>query len=150
MCRIHDSTTVYEVWGGVQNSWLNYSVCRFKVKVTIKGHWTRDLNVYWVHHIYTWKDFKDVHLSEIVHRTHNSTMQTQGQGHSWRSWDWAFFHVCSIFSFMLRRILFNFGLMSRLGMSVTTQGGSGRQFVTGLWRLLTRAGRQVTGFRWQI
>ena len=40
--------------------------------------------------------------------------------------------------------------ISRLGMSATTQGGSGRQFVTGLWRLLTCTGRQVTGFRWQI
>ena len=40
--------------------------------------------------------------------------------------------------------------VTSLGMSVTTQGGSGRQFVTGPWRLLTCAGRQVTGFRWQI
>ena len=35
-------------------------------------------------------------------------------------------------------------------MSVTTQGGSGRQSVTGSWRLCSCAGRQVTGFRRHI
>ena len=39
---------------------------------------------------------------------------------------------------------------TRLGMSVTTQGGSGRQSITGSWRLCSCAGRQITGFRRQI
>ena len=35
-------------------------------------------------------------------------------------------------------------------MSVTTQGGSGRQSITGSWRLCSCAGRQITGFRRHI
>ena len=68
--------------------------CRLKVKVTVKGHefepWiSSSLHISWT----LWKIFikvgSNVRLSEMMCRTHNSTMQTQGQGHNWRPPVWA-------------------------------------------------------------
>ena len=68
--------------------------CRLNVKVTVKGHkfkpWIScSLHISWT----LWKIFikfgSNVHFSEMMCRTHNSTMQTQGQGHNWRPPVWA-------------------------------------------------------------
>ena len=68
--------------------------CWLKVKVTVKGHefepWIScSLYISWT----LWKIFikfgSNVRLSEMMCRTHNSTMQTQGQGHNWRPPVWA-------------------------------------------------------------
>ena len=68
--------------------------CRLKIKVTVKGHefepWIScSLHMSWT----LWKIFikfgSNVRLSEMMCRTHNSTMQTQGQGHNWMPPVWA-------------------------------------------------------------
>ena len=68
--------------------------CWLKVKVTVKGQefelWIScSLHISWT----LWKIFikfgSNIRLSEMMCRTHNSTMQTQGQGHSWRPPVWA-------------------------------------------------------------
>ena len=64
-----------------------HQLCWFKVKVTIEGHqfepWIlRPLSC---HSDCLVKFGSNVCLSEMVCRTYNSTMQTQCQGHNWKS-----------------------------------------------------------------
>ena len=68
--------------------------CWLKIKVTVKGHefesWIScRLHISWT----LWKIFirfgSNVCLSEMMCRTHTSTMQTHGQGHNWRPPVWA-------------------------------------------------------------
>ena len=62
-------------------------LCWLKVKVTIEGHqfepWI--LRLLHCHSDCLVKFGSNVRLSEMMCRTDNSTMQTQGQGHNWRS-----------------------------------------------------------------
>ena len=62
-------------------------LCWLKVKVTVEGHqfepWIlRPLHCHSDCFVNFWSNFR---LSEIMCRTYNSTMQTQGQGYNWRS-----------------------------------------------------------------
>ena len=92
--------------------------CRLKVKVTIEGHPSLSclLHISWT----LWKIFmklwSNVCLSEAMCRTHNSSMPTQGQGHSKRSWVWAlnFMFTHSISPEPFERSLLNLGQMFAL------------------------------------
>ena len=61
-------------------------LCWLKVKVTVEGHqfepWI--LRLLHCHSDCLVKFGSNVRLSEMMCRTYNSTMQTQGQGHNWR------------------------------------------------------------------
>ena len=66
----------------------------FKIKVAVEGHVLDPFILYPIHISFSVetiiiKLWSSVHISETVCGTHNSTMQTQGQGHNWRSWIWA-------------------------------------------------------------
>ena len=68
--------------------------CWHKVKVTVQGHrfepWISCLLcISFTSGRVFFKLWSNVHLSEMMCRVNNSTMPTQGQGHSWRSWVWA-------------------------------------------------------------
>ena len=60
-----------------------------KVKVTVEGHkfepwiWCR-LHISFTPGRIFFKRWSNVCLSEMMCRTHNSAIQTQGQGHNWR------------------------------------------------------------------
>ena len=68
--------------------------CRLNVNVTVEGHefepwiWCR-LHISFTPGRIFFKRLSNVCLSEIMCRTYNSAMLTQGQGHSWRSPVWA-------------------------------------------------------------
>ena len=66
-------------------------LCWLKVKDTIEGHqfepWI--LRPLHCHSDCLVKFGSTIHRSEMMCRTHNSAMQTQGQGHSWRPPVWA-------------------------------------------------------------
>ena len=72
--------------------------CRLKVKITVKGHEFEP----WIScslHRLLWKIFikfwSNIRLREMMCRTHNSTMQTQG--HNWRPPVWALnFEACPL------------------------------------------------------
>ena len=65
-------------------------LCGLKVKVTIEGHELEPWIWCQLHISFTpgrifFKCWSNVCLSEMMCRTHNSAMLTQGQGHNWRS-----------------------------------------------------------------
>ena len=62
-------------------------LCWLKVKVTIEGHhfWPWILRLLHCHSDCLVKFGSNVRLSEMICRTYNSMMQTQGQGHNWKS-----------------------------------------------------------------
>ena len=68
--------------------------CRLKVKATVEGHafepwiWCQ-LHISFTPRRIFFKPWSNVCLSEMVCRTRNSAMLTQGQGHNWRSPVWA-------------------------------------------------------------
>ena len=87
--------------------------CQLKVKVTIEGHKFEPWISCQRHISFTpgrifIKLWSNVHLSEIMCRTHNSTMPTQDQGHNWRSRVWAFNFVSAPYSFTSGRIFIKF------------------------------------------
>ena len=76
--------------------------CWHKVKVTIQGHrfepWIScQLCISYTSGRIFFKLWTDVHLSEMMCRINNSTMLTQGQGHSSRSWVWALNFVSALY-----------------------------------------------------
>ena len=110
--------------------------CQLKVKITGQGHGFE----FWIscplHISYTpgrifFKLWSYVCLSEAMCRTHNSTIPTQGQGHSSRSQVWALNRVRSVSPIPVEGFSLNFGQCScaesitqpcRLKIKVTVQG----------------------------
>ena len=99
-CQLHISWTLWKIfiklWSDVRGCAEPMTQpCRLKVKVTVEGHgiepWIScPLNISFMPGRIFIKLWSNVHLSEMMCRTHNSTMQTQGQDHRWRSQVWAF------------------------------------------------------------
>ena len=76
--------------------------CWHKVKVTIQGHrfepWIScPLWISYTSGRIFFKLWSTVHLSEMMCRINNSTMSTQGQGHSSRSWVWVLNFVSALY-----------------------------------------------------
>ena len=103
LCQLHVSFTPGRIFIKLQsNVCLSEVMCRtydsaccLKVKVTIEGHEFEPLISFPFHIHFTpgrifIKLWLNVCLSEMMYRTHNSTMPTQGQGLNWRSWVGAF------------------------------------------------------------
>ena len=68
--------------------------CWLKVKVTVEGHEFEPWILCWLHISFTpgrifFICWSNICLSEVMCRTHNSALLTQGQGHNWRSPVWA-------------------------------------------------------------
>ena len=76
--------------------------CWHKVKVTVQGHrfepWIScPLCISYTSGRIFFKLWSNVHLSEMMCRINNSTMPTQGQGRSSRSWVWALNFVSTLY-----------------------------------------------------
>ena len=93
-CLLHISWTLWKIFIKFASvSWYAEPItqpCRFRIKVTIEIHKFDFLSAPYIitpGRIFI-KLYSNVHLDETVCRTWVSTMQTQGQGHSWRSTVW--------------------------------------------------------------
>ena len=80
--------------------------CGLKVKVTVEGHkfepwiWCR-LHISFTSGRIFFKSWSNVCLSEMMCRTHNLALLTQGQGHNWRSPVWALNFEAALLPFRL-------------------------------------------------
>ena len=63
-------------------------LCRLTVKVTVQGHGIYPVILYLTPiERFSFKLWSNVNLNETGCRAHDSAIQTQGQGHTSRSWD---------------------------------------------------------------
>ena len=93
--------------------------CRHKVKITVQGHrfepWIScPLSISYTSGRIFFKLWSKVHLSETMCRINNSTMPTQGKGHSSRSCLSLEFRVGSVSPLPLGGFSLNFGQMFTL------------------------------------
>ena len=119
--------------------------CQLKVKVTGQGHGFEPWILCPLHISYTpgrifFKLWSYVCLSETMCRTHNSTMPTQGQGHSSTSRVWTLNFVSALISYTSGRIFFKLWsnghlskTMCRINKSTMPTQGQGHSSRSWLW-----------------